>query len=91
MERKTASLFVALLALVAYSSSALSPVRIDASSRSFVDDNGRSLLFRGVNAVFKLPPFLPSTEGYDFESTLSDIDAQQLQSWGFNIGDVRIH
>jgi hypothetical protein len=45
----------------------------------------RNLIFHGVNAVYKIAPWHPSTTGFDPLSSLSDIDAANLKSWGFNI------
>lgn len=45
----------------------------------------RTLIFHGVNAVYKIAPWHPATTGYDSTSTLSDQDSQNLRNWGFNI------
>jgi endoglycosylceramidase len=45
----------------------------------------RTLIFHGVNAVYKIPPWYPTTTGFDSTTTLSDIDAANLKKWGFNI------
>jgi endoglycosylceramidase len=45
----------------------------------------RTLIYHGVNAVYKLPPYHPATTGFDATTTLSDIDAANLQRWGFNV------
>lgn len=49
-----------------------------------VDCNGLQRVIHGVNAVFKGPPWLPQTMGFDPHLSLSDVDAQLLQSWGLN-------
>jgi len=51
----------------------------------FVDEAGRTRLFHGVNAVYKLPPWIPASEGWDTNGTLSEDDAKNLSSWGFNV------
>eukprot|EP01052_Picozoa_sp_SAG31_P017061 SAG31_NODE_1153_length_9640_cov_2.830206_2_plen_149_part_00 len=43
----------------------LSRIRVDAESGFFRDSSGRARLFRGVNAVSKLPPFHPQPAGFD--------------------------
>jgi len=50
-----------------------------------VDKTGRMRLFHGVNAVYKIPPYIPTTTGWDTKTTLSDKDAENLQKWGFNM------
>jgi endoglycosylceramidase len=53
--------------------------------QQFVDEKGRTLIFHGMNAVYKIAPWLPNVEGFDVDNSLSDIDAQNLKSWGFNV------
>jgi endoglycosylceramidase len=60
-------------------------IRVDAATGFFVDDVGRARTFHGVNAVEKLPPFLPKANGFDVMRTLSDQDARNLSSWGMNV------
>ena len=45
----------------------------------------RTLIFHGVNAVYKIAPWHPATTGYDSTSTLSSTDAANLKDWGFNV------
>lgn len=45
----------------------------------------RTRIFHGVNAVYKIPPYHPTTSGFDASNTLSQIDSDNLRSWGFNI------
>eukprot|EP00981_Chlorochromonas_danica_P009322 scaffold2613_cov159-Ochromonas_danica.AAC.9 len=42
-------------------------------------------IFHGVNAVYKIPPWFPTTTGFDSSNSLSAEDAKNLRSWGFNI------
>lgn len=51
----------------------------------FVDSAGRVRLFHGVNAVYKVPPYVPERTGWDTETTLSERDAADLAAWGFNV------
>jgi endoglycosylceramidase len=34
---------------------------------------------------FKISPWHPDVSGFDFENSLSSIDAKNLKSWGFNV------
>eukprot|EP00602_Paraphysomonas_sp_CaronLab_P009215 CAMPEP_0185034546 /NCGR_PEP_ID=MMETSP1103-20130426/24526_1 /TAXON_ID=36769 /ORGANISM="Paraphysomonas bandaiensis, Strain Caron Lab Isolate" /LENGTH=479 /DNA_ID=CAMNT_0027571247 /DNA_START=163 /DNA_END=1602 /DNA_ORIENTATION=+ len=38
-----------------------------------------------MNAVFKIAPWHPDVSGFDPDNSLSDIDAANLNNWGFNI------
>jgi endoglycosylceramidase len=51
----------------------------------FIDEYGRTQIFHGMNAVYKISPWIPNVDGFDPENSLSDIDATNLKSWGFNI------
>lgn len=64
---------------------ALAKISVDPSSRQFVDEQGRSVVFHGVNVVYKMDPYIPTTEG-DFSPTdsLNDEDIANLKSWGMN-------
>jgi len=53
--------------------------------RAFVDSAGRELFFHGVNAVVKGPPWIPETDIWDGEISLSDKDLDDLESLGLNI------
>lgn len=53
--------------------------------RAFVDVHGREVFFHGVNAVVKGPPWVPETEIWDGEISLTDKDLDDLQSLGLNV------
>ena len=60
-------------------------IKISTATRRFIDDLGRERIFRGVNAVYKIAPWLPSTDRFNATESLSPEDAEILKSWGFNI------
>lgn len=60
-------------------------IKINNASRKFVDEFGRERIFHGVNAVYKIAPWLPSTEKFDSTESLSRDDAELMRSWGFNV------
>lgn len=41
---------------------------------NFRDEHNRTVLFHGVNAVVKLPPYVPSTDAFDPIMSISDED-----------------
>ena len=50
----------------------------------FVDAEGRSVLFHGVNVVYKVDPYIPSTGDFDPQNSLNDEDIANLVKWGQN-------
>ena len=56
---------------------------IDPSTIHFSDEYGRSIIFHGVNVVYKIHPFKPSTTTFD-KYSFSDADIKQLKSHGIN-------
>lgn len=80
--------FLCLVSVVSASDSHhgdVSTVKVNPKTHGFVDTAGRHRIFHGMNAVFKVAPWHPNTSGFDAENSLSDIDAAQLNAWGFNI------
>jgi endoglycosylceramidase len=60
------------------------PIQIDTATQHYVDAEGRTRIFHGVNAVFKIPPWLPAQDGFDTTTTLSPLDAKNLSDvFGF--------
>lgn len=51
----------------------------------FIDPEGRSLLFHGVNAVYKVDPFIPSNGAFDPAKSLNEEDIANLVKWGQNL------
>ena len=74
-----------LVAAAKGSVTSLPRISVDPVTQHFVDETGRIRTFHGVNAVEKLPPFLPQATGFSIERSLSDIDAVHLSSWGINV------
>jgi len=75
----TKALAAASLALVASARVSINP-----ETRMFVDTVGRTLLFHGVNVVYKVAPYIPSDGSFDPNDSLNDEDIQNLQDWGMN-------
>ena len=51
----------------------------------FVDGLGRERFFRGVNVVFKDPPFLPHTHAFHANLSFAEADVDLLSSLGVNL------
>eukprot|EP01133_Synstelium_polycarpum_P009144 gene9144-10727_t len=73
------SKWIVLIAIVV---SAL--ISVDVNTQSLVDEVGRVRIFHGVNVVYKIFPWHPSTDGFDPVTSLVAEDIANLQSWGFN-------
>ena len=58
---------------------------IDASTRTFRDDLGRSRIFHGFNVVVKKPDYIPIQDHFDFDMSISDEDLQYMKDWGTKI------
>jgi endoglycosylceramidase len=77
---------VKILVLLAFLSISYSTfIKVNTETHGFVDQYNREVYFHGVNAVYKIAPWHPSTSGFDANNSLSDVDAQNLRSWGFNV------
>jgi hypothetical protein len=76
----------ALVQLIAGDDSNRVSLKLKASGeRAFVDTYGRELFFHGVNAVVKGPPWIPETDLWDGEISVSHKDLDDLASLGLNV------
>lgn len=64
-------------------------IKVDTSSRQFIDPVGRARLFHGVNVVYKSFPFYPSNGTFDPGLSFNQQDVNFLVENGFNI--VRLY
>ena len=65
-------------------------IQVNPASQLFVDEFGRSLLFHGVNAVYKKQPYYPpNLQSFNSRDSLAPEDMQNLKKWGFNV--VRLY
>ena len=59
-------------------------VTVDPDSKMLLDSEGRTLILHGVNAIYKVPPYLPDSSRFDVETSLNEDDIRNLSEWGFN-------
>lgn len=59
-------------------------IQINPETRMFTDEYGRTVIFHGVNAIYKLPPYFPNNETFSPQDSLTPEDILNLTSWGFN-------
>ncbi len=64
---------------------ALLDIKVEPKSHGFIDSKKRQHVFHGVNVVYKLPPYVPITSGFDKDNSFSAVDIARLKQWGFNI------
>jgi len=57
---------------------------ISIKDESFVDFVGRQVIFHGVNVVYKVDPYIPDTEEFSVDDSLTDEDIDNLVKWGMN-------
>jgi endoglycosylceramidase len=48
------------------------------------DSSRRSVIFHGVNVVYKVFPYIPKRDVFDSQLSLTDDDIDDLTKWGFN-------
>ena len=74
-----------LISKVAFVSlTAARSVWIDPEDRVIRDKDHRHVLFHGVNVVYKVAPYIPESDVFDSQSSMTDKDIQDLKDWGFN-------
>ncbi|GIQ87361.1 hypothetical protein KIPB_009386 [Kipferlia bialata] len=75
-----------LLCVLLLVSCVLGYIRVDPVTQRFYDEeDGAQIYMHGVNAVYKAHPYIPSINGFDPETTLSQTDVDLMVEWGFNV------
>ena len=57
---------------------------VDNKERVLRDAQGRHTIFHGVNVVYKVAPYIPITDHFDSQDSLSDQDIDNMVKWGMN-------
>lgn len=73
-----------LAALLGCSLAQKGPIKVNSQSRLMEDQHRRSILFHGVNVVYKVYPYIPQQDVFDGQLSLTDKDIDDLVRWGFN-------
>jgi endoglycosylceramidase len=71
-----------LLGLALSTVDAIRDVRVE--DGLFRDRNGRHVILHGVNAVYKVAPYMPDLEHEDPQLGFTDADVDDLLAWGIN-------
>jgi hypothetical protein len=89
MLSKVATVLATATALSGTSASGLNPIQLKQKStgeRVFVETtSGREVFFHGVNAIVKGTPYIPETEYFDIDISLSREDHETLSDLGVNV------
>jgi len=86
----TRPLLISSILLVLCCYTFASNYRVNPANQFFVDSDKRVVIFHGVNAIYKLAPFYPPVlDKFDADLSLSEVDFQNLHSWGLNF--VRLY
>ena len=85
MIKAAAAWLVAATAILAQGSVAVEIDPIQVKDGKFVDTSGREVLFRGVNVVYKDPPWIPSVPTFHANLSFVEDDAKLLASVGINL------
>ena len=60
------------------------PLKVNPETRFLVDSYGRTTMLHGVNAIYKVDPYIPSEGAFDPQNSLNDEDIANLKKWGMN-------
>ena len=75
-------IYLFFILLIFFLQSSFSKVKVNTTSRFLYDEYGRTRFYHGVNAIYKIFPFIPISTGFDKENSLSDEDFANLKKWG---------
>lgn len=59
-------------------------LEVNPETRFLIDSFGRTVILHGVNAIYKIDPYIPSEGAFDPQNSLNDEDIANLKSWGMN-------
>ena len=61
-------------------------LKVNPETRFIVDKEGRTVLLHGINAIYKVDPYIPLTgdDEWDSNNSLNAKDIEDLVSWGMN-------
>lgn len=83
--KKSKHILILLSLILSLTGLTNSKISINKDTRQFQDEEGRTVVFHGVNVVYKLPPYTPVTESFDPFYSLSQEDVRLMKGFGFNL------
>ncbi len=79
------SKFLTILALIGIIRAQVGEIAVNTSSRFMIDGARRTTIFHGVNVVYKIAPYIPTSNStFDPQYSLNDEDIENMVRWGFN-------
>lgn len=66
-----------------------SKIKVNTTSRFLTDEYNRARFYHGVNAVYKIFPFIPISTHFDKDFSLCEEDFANLKKWGLTF--IRLH
>jgi len=61
-------------------------LKVNTETNQIIRENdGSTIILHGVNVVYKIPPWYPSSVKWDHMVSFNDKDIKDLSEWGFNI------
>jgi endoglycosylceramidase len=80
---KITSMSSAVLALLGHVST--KKMHIDTVTRTLRDEHERQVTLHGMNVVYKVDPYIPVTDKFDSQLSMSSEDIEYLSLLGFNM------
>ena len=80
--------FLFLLLLIIWSTGELALISVNPETNHFIDATGAAHVFRGINAVYKIFPWIPNIDeevSWSHLNSFTQKDIEDLKSWGTNI------
>jgi hypothetical protein len=53
-------------------------ISVDPTTSRLRDQDGRERIFHGTNVVYKAPPYIPQTNGFNFQYSFSEVDMKNI-------------
>ena len=75
-------LYIALLLCISVHSST---VKVNTTTRFMIDQYSRSIIYHGVNVIYKIPPYYPNLVTFNINNSFTTQDMQNLNDWGMNV------
>lgn len=76
---------LAIAALFGLATAQSGIITVNTTTQFMIDGVRRSTIFHGVNVVYKVDPYIPTTnDTFDPQLSLNDADIENMVEWGFN-------
>ena len=62
-------LFACVLSVLCLTTQQVGALKVDKKSLNFIDEYGRTRVYHGMNAVYKIAPWHPDVTGFDSDNS----------------------